>query len=63
MIDPKDPRIAVRLRERHAEAKAAGFEDLIWGALVISIMAEIGLEDEAPNGRHPRGRGSAPAAT
>jgi hypothetical protein len=57
MISPSDPRIAARIRERHADALAAGYEDPIWGALVITIMAEIGIEDEAPRCRHPEGRG------
>lgn len=54
-----DPRVSAKVKELHASAKVAGFEDQIFGALVIAATALIGLEDEMPAGRHPKGKAGA----
>ena len=58
MIGISDPRVNARLKELHAAAKAAGFEDPIFGAVVIAATALVGLEDEMRAGRHPKGEAS-----
>lgn len=57
MTDASDPRVNARLKELHAAAKAAGYEDPIFGGLVIAATALVGLEDEMRAGRHPKGMG------
>ena len=49
--------VSARIRDLHAAAKSAGYEDPIFGALVIAAMALIRLEEEAVRGRHPDGKG------
>ena len=53
-----DPRVSAKIRELHADAISAEFENPIWGALVIAAIALVGLEDELRDARHPKGRGS-----
>lgn len=53
-----DDRIAGKVRELHDAARDAGYEDPIFGAVVIAATALVGLEDEMRAGRHPKGRGS-----
>mgnify|MGYP001769098025 CR=1 FL=1 len=58
-LRPIDPRVVATMRGYHAEAVAAGYDDHLFGALVIAAMVIVGLEDELAEARHPRGRGSA----
>lgn len=44
MITTATPRETEMIRELHAEAAAAGFEDPVWGALVIAAKALVDLE-------------------
>lgn len=57
-ISSSDPRVAKLIRETRAQAIAAGYEDSLWGVVVILATALVGLEDEAAAGRHPRGKAS-----
>lgn len=57
MIDNTDPRVQAKIRNLHAAAVSAGFENPIFGGLVIAAMALIRLEEEAVRGRHPDGKG------
>ena len=61
MIDcpfPPDSAVAEKIREFCADAVAAGYDDPLWGALVIASMVVVGLERELPTGRHPNGKAS-----
>ena len=58
MIDTSDPRVSAKIRELHADAISAEFENPIWGGLVIAALALVGLENELRDARHPKGRGS-----
>lgn len=55
---PDDPRVVALIREVHASAKAAGYDDPIWGSVVTLAMAVVGAEDESGAGRHPKGKAS-----
>lgn len=58
MITPDDPRVAALIRETHTQAVASGYSDPLWGTVVTLAMALVGLGDEAPAGRHPKGKAS-----
>ncbi len=51
-----DGLVSAKVRDLHAAAKAAGYDDPIFGALVIAATALVRLEDELREARHPRGR-------
>lgn len=58
MIAADDPRVTSRVRALIDEARAAGFEDRMYGAVVIATTALVGLEEELRSARHPRGAAS-----
>lgn len=58
MIAADDPRVAARVRALVDDAKAAGFDDRLYGAVVIAAAALVGLEEELRSARHPRGAAS-----
>lgn len=58
MTDPSDPCVIAKVRELYRGAVEAGYDDPIFGGLVIAATALVGLEDEMSAGRHPKGRAS-----
>lgn len=58
MIHPDDPLVTSEIHRLCDDAKTAGYEHAVYGALVIAVTALVRYrEEEAPKARHPRGGG------
>lgn len=57
-ITADDPRVLAEMRRLHSAAVEAGYDDHLFGALLIAAIALVGIEEEASAGRHPGGKAS-----